>query len=98
MSGKLSTHVLDTASGIPAAGVRIELFRIDGAKTTLVKSATTNQDGRTDEPMLADAAMIAGNYRLVFHVSAYFTARGHADAGKFLDKVAVEFVIADAGA
>jgi 5-hydroxyisourate hydrolase len=87
--GKLSTHVLDTANGRPAAGMKIELRRIPSGE--LVKILTTNNDGRTDEPVLGADEIAAGEYELVFHVGAYF-----GDV-KFLDIVPVRFRIADAG-
>ena len=99
MPGKLSTHVLDTAHGRPAAGMTIDLVRIeaDGAER-LVKTVVTNADGRTAEPLLAGAGLVAGAYRLVFHVAEYFASAGNADAGVFLRIVPVEFVVADAAA
>ena len=87
--GKLSTHVLDTANGRPAAGMKIELRRIPSGET--VKTLTTNNDGRTDEPVLGPDEITAGDYELVFHVGAYF------GESKVLDVVPVRFRIADAG-
>ena len=87
--GKLSTHVLDTASGRPAAGMKIELRSITSGE--LVKTLTTNSDGRTDAPVLGPEEIQADEYELCFHVGAYF---GEA---KFLDVVPVRFRIADAG-
>jgi 5-hydroxyisourate hydrolase len=97
--GRLSTHVLDTARGRPAAGMRVELFRLldDGAAEPLTV-VTTNADGRTDGPLLAGEALAAGSYRLVFHVAEYFQAAGEADAGRFLERVPVEFVVGDPAA
>ena len=95
--GRLSTHVLDTASGRPAAGMRIELFRIEasGARV-LVKSVVTNSDGRTDAPLLIDAAFAVGTYELVFDVAAYFRAKGTAMADPpFLTTVPLRFSIAE---
>jgi 5-hydroxyisourate hydrolase len=82
----LTTHVLDTARGIPAAGVAIELRR----GTELLASATTNADGRTDAPLLGE--LEAGEYELTFAVGDYFGERA------FLDRVPVRFSIADPGA
>ncbi|MEM6910314.1 MAG: hydroxyisourate hydrolase [Verrucomicrobiota bacterium] len=82
---KLTTHVLDTASGLPAAGVQVQLFRED----RLLVEVTTNADGRCEEPLLAGEAMVSGACRLVFHVGDYFRARGV--ASPFLDRVPVEF-------
>jgi 5-hydroxyisourate hydrolase len=96
--GRLTTHVLDTVHGRPAHGVRIELLRIVDGKADHVATATTNTDGRTDEPLLAGDALTAGKYRLLFHIADYFRSVGVDDAGKFLDVVPVEFVVADAGA
>jgi 5-hydroxyisourate hydrolase len=98
MMGRLSTHVLDVANGRPARGLRIELSRfINGAAKSLA-TAVTNADGRTDEPLLAGDALLAGKYRILFHVGDYFRSVGLADAGKFLDIVPVEFIIDDGGA
>ena len=95
--GRLSTHVLDTVTGRPAAGVTIELHRSSGADTwTLVKRVTTNADGRTDEPMLIGTAFQTGSYRLRFHVGAYFAAAGTKTASlPFLDMVPIEFAMAE---
>lgn len=98
-SGRLSTHVLDTARGRPAAGMTIELFRLaaDGAATTL-GCFVTNADGRTGGPLLAGGDLTPGGYRLMFHVADYFRASGAADAGAFLERVPVDFIVADAEA
>jgi 5-hydroxyisourate hydrolase len=96
--GRLSTHVLDTAVGAPAAGIRIELFRGPDLKGQPLKSVSANADGRTDSPLLEGAELQAGTYTLVFHVAEYFRGRGHADAGKFLDDVPVTFVVQDSSA
>ena len=74
---RLTTHVLDTANGVPAAGVAVRLYRL-GNDRRLVGSATTNADGRTDEPLVADAAFDSGEYELEFDIGAYFDARGSA--------------------
>ncbi len=94
MTGKLSTHVLDLTRGGPAAGMRIELWRLDTAPV-LVKAVATNADGRTDEPMLGPAEITAGAYELVFFVRDYFTARGI--DSPFLDRVPVRFELAANG-
>ena len=98
MSGKLTTHVLDTAAGIPAAGLRIELHRLEQGKKIWQADVTTNRDGRADAPLLAGEAMVAGKYRLLFHVGDYFAARGSPDAKRFLDVVPVLFRIDDVSA
>ena len=89
MSG-LTTHVLDTMRGIPAAGITIELWSLDQSK--MLKSVQTNSDGRTDAPLLAGEDMKSGNYELIFFVGDYFGER------RFLDRVPVRFVISDAAA
>ena len=73
---KLSTHVLDTHSGRPAAGVEIELHALEPGGARLIASARTNADGRTDRPLLEGTAVKRGRYRLVFHVGDYFRAQG----------------------
>ncbi|HEX5500963.1 MAG TPA: hydroxyisourate hydrolase [Thermomicrobiales bacterium] len=98
---RLSTHVLDTAHGRPAAGMAIELWRLEpetGART-LVRSVTTNADGRTDAPLLAGDEMTIGVYELVFDVSGYFAGLGTPLADPpFLGKTPVRFAIADRAA
>jgi 5-hydroxyisourate hydrolase len=94
MPGRLTTHVLDTARGVPAAGVLIELRR----DTRLLTTARTNADGRTDEPLLVGDPMATGRYELVFHVGDYFAAAGQPPGGvPFLDEVPVRFGISDGG-
>lgn len=94
--GRLTTHVLDTARGRPAAGLHIELHRIESKARHPVAEAVTNADGRCDGPLLEGAAFTAGVYELIFHVGAYFDAQGLAlPAPKFLDLVPVRFGVAD---
>jgi 2-oxo-4-hydroxy-4-carboxy-5-ureidoimidazoline decarboxylase len=94
--GRLSTHVLDTASGRPAAGVRVSLFEVGASAEALLAETVTNADGRTDAPLLAGAPLRIGRYRLDFHVGAYFAARQVATAEPpFLDIVPVRFAIAE---
>ncbi|WP_326541195.1 hydroxyisourate hydrolase [Pseudorhodoferax sp.] len=97
--GHLSTHVLDTMNGCPAAGMRVELHRREGAGFTTLKSFTLNADGRNDGGALLDAqTMAVGRYRLVFAVAPYFRARGVAlPDPPFIDDVRIDFGIADAG-
>jgi 5-hydroxyisourate hydrolase len=93
----LSTHVLDTVGGGPAEGVSIELYEIggDGART-LVKRTTTNHDGRTDAPLIAAEAARVATFEIVFHIGAYFRARGAKMAEPpFLDVVPIRFSVAD---
>jgi len=95
--GRLTTHVLDLAQGRPAAGVRIELFRLRAQERQLVVGAETNADGRCDRPLLAGEALRPGTYELAFHVGAYFAAAGVAlPEPRFLDVVPVRFGIAAA--
>ncbi|MEN3370760.1 MAG: 5-hydroxyisourate hydrolase [Verrucomicrobiota bacterium] len=89
-NSSLTTHVLDTIRGCPAAGMKIELWSLDQSK--LLKTIKTNSDGRTEAPLLAGNEMATGNYELVFHVGDYFGER------RFLDRVPVRFVISDAAA
>ena len=97
--GRLSTHVLDTMNGTPAAGVRVELYALEGEGRRLVASATTNADGRTDRPLLSDDDSLEGTYELVFHVGDYFRGKGAAlPVPAFLDVVPVRFGIADPAA
>jgi len=96
--GKLTTHVLDTANGCPAAGMAVSLYRLDGATPTLLKQITLNHDGRADAPLLADATFVPGRYRLVFGVAAYFRALGTVLADPpFLDEVPLDFGLAVVG-
>jgi 5-hydroxyisourate hydrolase len=92
MTGKLTTHVLDTANGCPAAGLAVTLYR--GADR--VAGGVTNSDGRLDAPLLAGGSFPPGEYRLEFAVGDYFTARGHGDAKKFLNVVPIVFTVQDA--
>ena len=93
----LTTHVLDTSRGRPAAGLRIELARLDAdGPARPIKTVTTNADGRVDAPLLGPTEMAVGCYELVFHVGAYFRAAGGAQAEPpFLDQVPVRFTIAE---
>lgn len=94
--GRLSTHVLDTASGRPAGGMRVDFSELDGDRWKLVKTVHTNADGRTDEPLLAAEAMRTGQFKLEFHVAAYFRAHGaKLPDPPFLDTVPLRFGIAD---
>ncbi len=96
MSG-LSTHILDTANGRPASGVRVELFALgeDGSRK-LLKTAVTNADGRPDALLIEAQDMAVGCYELVFHVGDYFQRTGNRVADPpFLQEVPVRFAIAD---
>jgi 5-hydroxyisourate hydrolase len=97
--GKLTTHVLDTANGTPAAGMRIDFAAIDRDAVRLVATLYTNAEGRTSAPLLAPDAMRVGEFELAFHVADYFRRLGTALADPpFLDRVPIRFAIADAGA
>lgn len=96
MAGYLTTHVLDTARGCPAAGLRITLR--DAAGEVLAETAT-NADGRTDAPILPRDRFAAGIYELTFHAGDYLRATGQAGAEPlFLDVIPIRFGISDAGA
>jgi 5-hydroxyisourate hydrolase len=93
--GKLTTHVLDTAHGCPAAGMKVSFFRIDDGVPRELKTMVLNGDGRADAPLLEGAAQQPGRYRLVFSVAAYFAARGATLADPpFLGDVPIDFGIA----
>ena len=94
--GKLTTHVLDTANGCPAAGIKISLYRIDDGHHTLIKETVTNDDGRCDAPILNDEEISVANWELVFETANYFRTKGNALAEPaFLDVVPIRFAIAD---
>ena len=97
-SGRLTTHVLDTALGKPAAGLKIELFRLTGDERAHLKSVVTNDDGRTDGPMLEGADFAAGSYELVFSAGDYLRRTGNGAGGiLFLDQIPIRFGIGNAG-
>jgi 5-hydroxyisourate hydrolase len=94
--GKLTTHVLNIAAGIPAGGMRIELRRRSAGASTLIGSSQTNADGRCPAPLLDGAAFTSGRYSLTFHVADYFRSLGDSPGEPpFLDEVVVDFGIAD---
>lgn len=97
--GRLSTHVLDTVAGVPAAGVPLELYAIapDGGRR-LLTTRTTNTDGRTDTPLLAGEDFQPGTYELVFQMGAYFRASGaKVSDPPFLDQIPLRFTLAGEG-
>jgi 5-hydroxyisourate hydrolase len=100
VSGYLSTHVLDTARGRPAAGLRVELFRLDPAsgERSSLKTTRTNADGRTDAPLLEGEELEVATYEIVFGVGEYFAAEVGVSDPPFLGRVPVRFGIADASA
>ena len=95
--GKLTTHVLDTMNGCPAAGMSVALYRVNASGAVQVKSVRLNDDGRAGVPLLDEEHLVPGRYRLVFGVADYFRKRGAALADPpFLGEVPIEFGIADA--
>ncbi|MDJ0994698.1 MAG: hydroxyisourate hydrolase [Dinoroseobacter sp.] len=95
--GFLTTHVLDTARGIPAENLHIVLYKIDGAMKTVVAAKHTNEDGRTDGPILPVEAFRTGLYELVFHAGDYLRETGQAgEEPLFLDEIPIRFGINDA--
>ena len=97
MSGFLTTHVLDTARGCPAADLKIELFRITDNKRQLLKTLHTNADGRTDEQILPADAFQTGVYELVFHAGDYLDAIGTSpEEPRFLDVIPLRFGMSEA--
>ena len=94
--GHLSTHVLDTMNGCPAAGMRVTLYRIDGEATRVLRELFLDADGRAGGPLLDDAVFERGRYRLAFDVAGYFRARGvELPEPPFLDRVLLDFGLAD---
>ena len=97
MAGFLTTHVLDTARGSPAAGLRIALYRLEGDARVQLAQTETNEDGRTDSPILPQDAFAPGVYELVFAAGDYLRASGQAGAAPlFLDEVPMRFGMAEA--
>ena len=101
--GRLTTHVLDTARGMPAAGVKIMLYRISGQSHRKILETVTNADGRCDAPLLAGNELTAGAYELVFGAGDYLRRTGQTggQAGGgilFLDEIPVRFGVADPAA
>ena len=91
--GRLTTHILDTAHGQPAAGVAVRLFSLENERA-LVSSQITNQDGRTDKPLLDGTAMSAGSYELEFDIGDYFAANGvEVSEPAFLSTVVIRFPV-----
>ncbi|MCX7644755.1 MAG: hydroxyisourate hydrolase [Rhodobacteraceae bacterium] len=96
MPGYLTTHVLDTARGMPAEGLRIVLYRLGGDGRRKLAEAVTNADGRTDAPILPREVFAAGTYELVFLAGDYLRATGQAGVEPlFLDEIPIRFGMAD---
>lgn len=97
MPGYLTTHVLDTARGAPAAGLKIDLYRLKGEQRTHLKSVTTNSDGRTDAQILPEAEFEIGTYELVFHAGDYLDATGTPpEEPRFLNEIPIRFGMSEA--
>ena len=95
-TGFLTTHVLDTARGVPAACLAISLFSAQEGDHQLITTTTTNADGRTDSPILPANAFQAGQYRLVFHAGAYLEKYfSDLPEPKFLSDIPIDFAMAD---
>jgi 5-hydroxyisourate hydrolase len=94
--GYLTTHVLDTAKGKPAGGMKVTLFRIEGANRMMLASMQTNADGRTDAPILPKGQFTTGTYELLFEAGAYLDHSGApAETPRFLDEIPIRFGISD---
>lgn len=92
--GRLSTHVLDTAHGRPARGMRLTLDRIEEGRARRIGETVTNADGRTDQPLLAGDDLLPGTYVITFHVRPYYEGMP-GQSSPFLDEVPIRFVVAD---
>ncbi len=95
--GRITTHVLDTAQGCPASGIKVELFRLTGDAREILASTVTNDDGRCEAPLVKGAEMTAGYYELVFHAGDYLRSTC-ADIPEvlFLDQIPIRFGISNA--
>lgn len=97
--GYVTTHVLDAGRGCAAAGMRIDLFALEGETRRLVRTVRTNDDGRTDAAVIPKGELVPGAYELLFHAGAYLDEVGApGESPRFLDLVPIRFGIADAGA
>lgn len=97
MTGFLTTHVLDTARGCPAMGMKIELFSLNGEVRTHLKTLVTNDDGRTDEQIMPATEFKTGTYELVFHAGDYLDAIGTPpEDPRFLDVIPLRFGMSEA--
>lgn len=94
-SGRLTTHVLDTAHGKPAAGMRFDLVMAHGDHSHHMLSGETNSDGRTDKPLLEGEHFRPGTYELVFYVGEYFARLGLGGEHPFLDYVPIRFTMSE---
>jgi len=93
---RLSTHILDSSLGVPAEGVAIELYRLQGGARLRVTQAVSNREGRTDEPLLSGNKLETGIYELMFFAGDYLRRKGVIlPDPPFLDQVVIRFGIAD---
>lgn len=96
-SGYVTTHVLDTSLGRPAAGLAVEVYRLDGDSRRLIASLSTNSDGRTDAPVIPASEIAEAVYELVFQAGDYLTrVHGPTDGVRFLDVIPIRFGVSDA--
>ncbi len=94
--GQLTTHVLDTMNGCPAAGMLVGLYRVKNGEASLLKQLALNHDGRAGAPLLDETNFATGTYRLVFEVAAYFRGRGvQLPEPPFIDAVTLDFGMAN---
>lgn len=94
--GYLTTHVLDTAKGSPASGIKVILYRVSGNSHTKLVEMVTNEDGRTDSPILPQNAFKKGTYEMIFFAGDYLRATGQVtDEPLFLDQVPIRFGVAN---
>jgi len=97
--GRLTTHILDTARGKPGAGIALSLYRVSGNSHKKIAEAVTNDDGRTDAPILKGVKFKAGSYEMIYFVGDYLRSAGLASSEVlFLDQIPIRFGIDDAGA
>ena len=95
-NGYLTTHVLDTARGVPAAGIPILLYRVSGNSHRKIAEAVTNADGRAETPILPTKSFKAGQYELIFQVRGYLEGHGLATGEHlFLDQIPIRFGVSD---
>ena len=94
-TGFLTTHILDTANGRPACGVKVDLYRLTDITREHLVAMVTNGDGRTDRPIIAQGELIVGTYELVFSIGDYFAGDGQKPANPFIDVVPIRFGIAE---
>ncbi len=95
-SGRLTTHVLDTTHGRPAAGMRIDLLMLHGDHSHHLRTVFTNDDGRVNGPLLDGEHFHIGGYELIFHVADYFATQGVKPEAPFLDIVPIRFLMSEA--